>query len=295
MLRVKNDANETITKLNDDAVQEKTNLIQEHNEIVKQLKMKLEKKDERVELAYKEIEEREAAWSDEKDDIIREVQRLKSEASKMIRILAEEYEDEEMSEERKRSLSAEVYSLQLVVEMRSGEVRSLREKMASMTHQLEEASINQSKLSKAELRIEDLEEQLREKMKLEKQLSEEKSELEMDVVNTNKAMDRMSKDVEQLQWRIRNNFDLPTESVRSSSLNPPSSSPNKRRPSRPEFSPQSALLRSPKLLQKVITSSSTSSSSSSSSSTSSTSSSSSSPSPSSSSQSSSSPSSTSSI
>ena len=108
MLRVKNDANETITKLNDDAVQEKTNLIQEHNEIVKQLKMKLEEKDERVELAYKEIEEREAAWSDEKDDIIREVQRLKSEASKMIRILAEEYEDEEMSEERKRSLSAEV-------------------------------------------------------------------------------------------------------------------------------------------------------------------------------------------
>ena len=167
MLRVKNDANETITKLNDDAVQEKTNLIQEHNEIVKQLKMKLEEKDERVELAYKEIEEREAAWSDEKDDIIREVQRLKSEASKMIRILAEEYEDEEMSEERKRSLSAEVYSLQLVVEMRSGEVRSLREKMASMTHQLEEAAITQTKLNKAEAKIEDLLEQLKKKKEVE--------------------------------------------------------------------------------------------------------------------------------
>ena len=39
----------------------------------------------------------------------------------------------------------------------------------------------------------------------------EKSQLEMNVTNSNKAAKRMSQNVEELQWRIRNNFDLPVE------------------------------------------------------------------------------------
>ena len=113
------------------------------------------------------VEQRERVWQEEKQVMMSEVERLKSETSKMIRILADEYEEEGMSEEGKRSLSAEVYSLQLVVEMRSGEVRSLREKMASMTHQLEEAAITQTKLNKAEAKIEDLLEQLKKKKEVE--------------------------------------------------------------------------------------------------------------------------------
>ena len=44
---------------------------------------------------------------------------------------------------------------------------------------------------------------------IEKQLSQEKSQLELSVDSSNKAVERMSQNVEELQWRIRNNFDLP--------------------------------------------------------------------------------------
>merc|ERR1712227_869727 len=87
------------------------------------------------------VEKRELEWQEEKADILKEGQRLKAEASEMVSILAAEYEEENLSEEKKRSLSAEVYSLQLVVEMRTAEVRGLREKMASSEQQLEDAAV----------------------------------------------------------------------------------------------------------------------------------------------------------
>ena len=46
---------------------------------------------------------------------------------------------------------------------------------------------------------------------IEKQLSQEKSQLEQSVDSSNKAVERMSQNVEELQWRIRNNFDLPIQ------------------------------------------------------------------------------------
>ena len=85
----------------------------------------------------------------------------------MVQVLALEYEEENMSEEKKRSLSAEVYSLQLVVEMRTGEVRSLRDQLASLTHQLDLMEGVQVKLDKANARIEDLQEQLKLKVESE--------------------------------------------------------------------------------------------------------------------------------
>ena len=36
-------------------------------------------------------------------------------------------------------------------------------------------------------------------------------QLELTVDNSNKAVERMSQNVEELQWRIRNNFDLPVQ------------------------------------------------------------------------------------
>ena len=85
----------------------------------------------------------------------------------MVSLLALEYEEENLSEEKKRSLSAEVYSLQLVVDMRTGEVRNLRDQLASLTHHLETLQDVQTKLNKANNRIEDLEEQLKLKVQSE--------------------------------------------------------------------------------------------------------------------------------
>ena len=44
-----------------------------------------------------------------------------------------------------------------------------------------------------------------------RQLSLEKKELELSVTKSQKAAQRMSQNVEELQWRIRNNFELPVE------------------------------------------------------------------------------------
>merc|ERR1719483_2061183 len=157
------------------------------------------------------LNKREEPWQDEKADAIKEVQRLKAEAIRMVKILAMEYEEDDLSEEKKRSLSQGVYSLQLVVEMRTGEVRNLREQLNKAVQQLEEVDVNKQKLEKASARMEDLEEQLKFKAKIERQLSVEKSQMEKTVMNSNKAAQRMSQNVEELQWRIRNNFELPVE------------------------------------------------------------------------------------
>ena len=116
----------------------------------------------------KKTEEREKAWQDEKADILKEVQRLKAEATRMVKILAMEYEEENLSEDKKRSLSQEVYSLQLVVEMRTGEVRNFREQLARVTQKLEQEEIVKDKMSKATARMEDLEEQLKIKSQFER-------------------------------------------------------------------------------------------------------------------------------
>merc|ERR1719483_1036450 len=112
------------------------------------------------------LNKREEPWQDEKADAIKEVQRLKAEAIRMVKILAMEYEEDNLNEDQKRSLSQEVYSLQLVVEMRTGEVRNLREQLARASHQLEQGELGKERLRKAIARMEDLEEQLRIKMSL---------------------------------------------------------------------------------------------------------------------------------
>ena len=44
-----------------------------------------------------------------------------------------------------------------------------------------------------------------------RQLSAETSKLELNMSNTSKEVDRMKKNVESMQWRIRNKFDLPVD------------------------------------------------------------------------------------
>jgi len=143
----------------------------------------------------------------------------------MVAILAMEAEEENLSEERKLSLGQEVYSLQLVVEMRSSEVRSLRQQLALSTQQLEEMEATKVLLGKATARMDDLQAQLAEKARVGRQLSIEKTQLEMTVTSSNKAVERMSQNVEELQWRIRNNFDLPIVHHSNSREDQPTSLP----------------------------------------------------------------------
>ena len=171
----KNSANETISQLNKQIVTERAKMFTEQQESKKRLEEEFKMKESRLhqslsclEESLTMVEKREQVWQEEKAEILSEVQRLKAEASKMVSLLALEYEEENLSEEKKRSLSAEVYSLQLVVDMRTGEVRNLRDQLATLTHHLEIMRDVQTKLDKANNRIEDLEEQVRTKDRLEK-------------------------------------------------------------------------------------------------------------------------------
>ena len=97
--------------------------------------------------------------------------------------------------------------------------------MSKLIHQLEEMEATKVLLGKATARMDDLQAQLAEKARVGRQLSIEKTQLEMTVTSSNKAVERMSQNVEELQWRIRNNFDLPIVHHSNSREDQPTSLP----------------------------------------------------------------------
>jgi len=211
MMDAKNEANRTISELNREVVAERGKLVAEQQARSRELEEEWRVKEERLQKSLLEVEGREQEWQEERAEVLAEVQRLKAEASRMVAILAMEAEEENLSEEKKLSLGQEVYSLQLVVDMRTGEVRSLRQQLAVANQQLECMDSLRGQLEKANARLDDLQAQVLNKNAIEKQLSQEKSQLELSVDSSNKAVERMSQNVEELQWRIRNNFDLPVQ------------------------------------------------------------------------------------
>merc|ERR1719209_1975233 len=209
VVEAKNEANRTISELNRQVVTERGKLMAEQQENSRQLEEEWRMKEERLQQSMVQVEDREQRWQEARAEVLAEVQRLKAEASRMVAILAMEAEEENLSDEKRLSLGQEVYSLQLVVEMRGSEGKNLRQQLALANQQLEEMESTKSQLEKANARLDDLQAQVNAKNMIERQLSIEKSQLEMSVDSSNKAVERMSQNVEELQWRIRNNFDLP--------------------------------------------------------------------------------------
>jgi len=211
----KKKANETICHMNQKFLQEKDGI----NFMLQQEKENFEilmaRKNAEIEMSFHEIEERNKVWQEEKEEIIKEVQTLKLEAAQMVSLLASEYQEENDNEERKISLGQEVYSLQLVVEMRNSEVKSLREQLARMTHQLEQSEIVKKELKNANARVEDLEEQLKIKTQHEKNLILEKSKLRESLTTTNKEVEQMNRKVETLHWKIQSINDSSNEENRT--------------------------------------------------------------------------------
>ena len=72
--------------------------------------------------------------------------------------------------------------------MRTAEVRELRERLAISEQYLEDTAVTRNTLKKAHARIKDLKEQLKKK---------------------DGQDDEHERDVKELQWRIRNNYELP--------------------------------------------------------------------------------------
>jgi len=165
---------------------------------------------------------RDQAWQLEKEDVLSEIQRLKQEAKRFIAILSQESDDETLSPTKRQSLTREVESLQLVVEMRTNELHQLRDERDRHLQQLEEFDSVKSNLVKMSARVEDLQAQLAEKTKLERQLSRDRQQLANSVEVESKTKARMSMQVEELQWRIKNNLELPPTQLFSPDRESPS-------------------------------------------------------------------------
>ena len=103
--KIKQEANDTTSKLNQQIILERGKMILEQQEKAKHLEEVFIMKSQRLDEDWGEMEAREQAWQDEKADILKEVQRLKAEATRMVKMLAMEYEEENISEDRKRSLN----------------------------------------------------------------------------------------------------------------------------------------------------------------------------------------------
>ena len=161
MMKVKSETDDTIRKLNHQIILERAKLLAEQQQNTKNLEEEFKMKEERFNESLEQIKERDEAWQDERADVLEEVQRLKAEATKMIKILAMEYEEDNLSEERRVILSQEAYSLQLVVEMRTKEVRSLKEQLSKVTQELEQADILKEKLREETGKMENLEQQIK--------------------------------------------------------------------------------------------------------------------------------------
>merc|ERR1719273_3104568 len=178
-----------------------------------QLKIQEEKQQEII----AQYEARDETWQAEKEDVLNVITRLKEEANRFISILSQEDDpdksDELLSPGKRQSLTREVESLQLVVEMRTTELHKLREERSRHLQQLDQLEKTKDLLEKANARVEDLTVQLATKTELERQLSWEKSQLENFFETETKNKTRISMQVEELQWRIKHNKELPPPRV----------------------------------------------------------------------------------
>ena len=111
--------------------------------------------------SVKNVKEREEIWEKERSEILGEVQNLKADALEMVTKMALEYEDEVAGAEKRRSLSQEAFCLQIIVSMKTDEMRNLREQVAITEQKLEQSENSKKKLSLVLARIEDLKEQIR--------------------------------------------------------------------------------------------------------------------------------------
>ena len=168
VVNVQNNANEMILQLNKQELLERNDMDKMHSENITLMEEKFKINEKKLNESLKTVKEREDLWEKEKTEVLEEVQNLKAEALQMVTKLALEYEEESTGTEKRRSLSQEVFCLQIIVEMKTDEMRNLREQVALTEQELEQFEITKKRLSTVLARIEDLEEQITIKERVER-------------------------------------------------------------------------------------------------------------------------------
>ena len=104
---------------------------------------------------------------------------------------------------KKDELKTEVESLNAVLEMKSGEIRNLRQENQKLEAKLDEFDKINLELKKANAAVEDLKEQIQTKNCLERRLSAENRKLSVTVEKEMGENKRLSMENEELVWKIK--------------------------------------------------------------------------------------------
>ncbi|XP_077518979.1 uncharacterized protein LOC144128997 isoform X3 [Amblyomma americanum] len=106
-------------------------------------------------------------------------------------------------------LQKEVESLNVVLEMRANQIQSLQRNTLDMERKEEELHRCKAKMDKMEARIEDLQELLTEKVKLQSQLSVENAKLREKSEKQNRQLSRLDMHNEELKYKLRESCSSP--------------------------------------------------------------------------------------
>ena len=161
ILNIQNNANEIIKQLKSELLLERNKQEELRLQNFKAMDEKYKLQENKFNESVRNVKEREEIWEKERSEILGEVQNLKADALEMVTKMALEYEDEVAGAEKRRSLSQEAFCLQIIVSMKTDEMRNLREQVAITEQKLEQSENSKKKLSLVLARIEDLKEQIR--------------------------------------------------------------------------------------------------------------------------------------
>jgi len=187
--------NQNISQLNKQMELERAKIVLEQEANRKNLEEEYRKKEHclnnslvQFEESLTLLEKREQEWQVEKLEVLKELQKLRAEANTLVTILSTEYEEDSMSEDKKRSLIQEVCKLKLLLEKK-----------------IKEKKMTKKKLKKAKAKLENLEQKLNMENVVEKHVSAQKR-------NSSKEMHENSNLEE-----IGNKSDLPVDNLNTKS------------------------------------------------------------------------------
>lgn len=119
---------------------------------------------------------------------------------------------------RCKELQDEVESLQTVLDLRHEELQELRKQNAFLTREAEELPVALQRVAALEAKVEDLQVQLKVKTSIERQLSQDNRLLMESFHQESKQSKRLSLHNEELQWKLKQNFEVVLAALSGSSV-----------------------------------------------------------------------------
>jgi len=120
---------------------------------------------------------------------------------------------------RCKELQDDVESLKAVLDLRLKELQELRKQNALLTREAEELPVALQRVAALEAKVEDLQVQLKVKTSIERQLSQDNRLLMESFHQESKQSKRLSLHNEELQWKLKQNFEVVLAALSGGSVN----------------------------------------------------------------------------